>query len=382
MATYPLSEAFVDGDVLSASDVNSTNEGVNDLAFGQFNAQTGTSYTLVLTDVAKVISLTNAAAITLTVPTNASVAFPVGTQILLYQGGAGQVTISSSATIRSQGTKLKIYGQYGVAGLLKVGTDEWVAFGNLVAWFSLWKPAKIQRKSSLWNTLSSLAVVAVDLLQQELNKGLVAAVQVDTKHHRQTSPGAYLSRWLLVPVEQALTTQHKTVTTQCLTPPHQLVAAMATFQQVTMGTAVVPVAVPIRVVVQAEAEQLVKDLPVVQVAVSVVPAVAAAVRPKQETQTAQVKVATVWPHLSPAHLSLELAAVVAVTVAAVTAVPAAAVLGLREPTASAEQEQQTPEAAAVAHLTQVATPQQAATVALALWYWNTLTSIQPLSAEE
>jgi hypothetical protein len=133
MATYPLSEAFVDGDVLSASDVNSTNEGVNDLAFGQFNAQTGTSYTLVLTDVAKVISLTNAAAITLTVPTNASVAFPVGTQILLYQGGAGQVTISSSATIRSQGTKLKIYGQYGVAGLLKVGTDEWVAFGNLVA---------------------------------------------------------------------------------------------------------------------------------------------------------------------------------------------------------------------------------------------------------
>jgi hypothetical protein len=131
MATYPLSEAFVDGDVLSASDVNSTNEGVNDLAFGQFNAQTGTSYTLVLTDVAKVISLTNAAAITLTVPTNASVAFPVGTQILLYQGGAGQVTISSSATIRSEGTKLKIFGQYGVAGLLKVATDEWVAFGNL-----------------------------------------------------------------------------------------------------------------------------------------------------------------------------------------------------------------------------------------------------------
>jgi hypothetical protein len=133
MATYPLSEAFVDGDVLSASDVNSTNEGVNDLAFGQFNAQTGTSYTLVLTDLAKVISLTNAAAITLTVPTNASVAFPVGTQILLYQGGAGQVTISSSATIRSEGSKLKIFGQYGVAGLLKVATDEWVAFGNLVA---------------------------------------------------------------------------------------------------------------------------------------------------------------------------------------------------------------------------------------------------------
>lgn len=133
MATYPLSEAFVDGDVLSASDVNATNEGVNDLAIAQFNAQTGTTYTLALTDAAKLVTLTNAAAITLTVPTNASVAFPVGTQILLYQGGAGQVTISSSATLRSQGSKLKITGQYGLAGLVKVATDEWVAFGNLAA---------------------------------------------------------------------------------------------------------------------------------------------------------------------------------------------------------------------------------------------------------
>ena len=133
MATYPLSEAYADGDVLTAANVNSITEGVNDIAFGVLNAQTGTSYTLALTDVAKVITLTNAAAITLTVPTNASVAFPIGTQILLYQGGAGQVTISSSATIRSSGNKLKITGQYAIAGLLKLATDEWVAFGNLSA---------------------------------------------------------------------------------------------------------------------------------------------------------------------------------------------------------------------------------------------------------
>ena len=133
MATYPLSEAFVDGDVLSASDVNSTNEGVNDLAFAQLNAQTGTSYTLVLTDAAKLVTLTNAAAITLTVPTDASVAFPIGTQILLYQGGAGQVTISSSATLRSEGSKLKTNAQYAVAGLVKLATDEWVVFGNVIA---------------------------------------------------------------------------------------------------------------------------------------------------------------------------------------------------------------------------------------------------------
>ena len=134
MATYPLPENYVDGDILSADDVNDITEGVNDLAFGQFNAQTGTTYTLALTDVAKVVSLTNASPITLTIPTNAVTAFPIGTQILLYQGGAGQVTIGGAGvTIRSQGTKLKIFGQYGVAGLLKVGTDEWVAFGNLIS---------------------------------------------------------------------------------------------------------------------------------------------------------------------------------------------------------------------------------------------------------
>lgn len=131
MATYPLSEAFVDGQVYTASAVNATNEGVNDLAFGQFNAQTGTTYTLVLTDVAKVISMSNAAAITLTVPTNASVAFPTGTQILVYQAGAGQITVSGAGvTLRSSGSRLKTFGQYAVIGLLKIATDEWVVFGN------------------------------------------------------------------------------------------------------------------------------------------------------------------------------------------------------------------------------------------------------------
>lgn len=135
MATYPLSEAYTDGQVLTAANVNSITEGVNDIAFGVFNAQTGTTYTLALTDVAKVVTMTNAAASTLSVPTNASVAFPIGTQILIYQGGAGQVTISAvtpgTTTIRAQGSKNKIAGQYGIAGLLKLNTDEWVVFGNV-----------------------------------------------------------------------------------------------------------------------------------------------------------------------------------------------------------------------------------------------------------
>lgn len=135
--TYPISAAYADGQVLTAANVNSIAGGVNDLAALQLNAQTGTTYTLVLADAAKVITLTNASAITLSVPTNASVAFAIGTQILLYQGGAGQVTVSAvtpgTTSIRSQGSKTKIGGQYGVVCLTKLATDEWVLFGNTTA---------------------------------------------------------------------------------------------------------------------------------------------------------------------------------------------------------------------------------------------------------
>ena len=97
------------------------------------NAQTGTTYTLVLTDSAKVVTLSNGSNITLTVPTNASVAFAIGAQVNLVQLGDGQVTVSSSATIRSQGSKLKLNGKYSAATLLKINTDEWVLVGNTAA---------------------------------------------------------------------------------------------------------------------------------------------------------------------------------------------------------------------------------------------------------
>jgi hypothetical protein len=98
------------------------------------NAQTGTTYTLVLTDAHKLVTLSNASAITLTVPTNSSVAFEIGDQVNLLQLGAGQVTVSGAGvTFRSEGTKLKLKGQYAMATLVKIGTDEWVLLGNTAA---------------------------------------------------------------------------------------------------------------------------------------------------------------------------------------------------------------------------------------------------------
>lgn len=137
MATYPLSESYVDGQVLTAANVNSITEGVNDLAIAVFSSTKTASYTLAAVDAAQLINMNVGSANNLSVPTNASVAFPIGTQILIYQSGAGQTTIQAvtpaTTTIRSQGSKLKLAGQYAIAGLLKIGTDEWVAYGNLSA---------------------------------------------------------------------------------------------------------------------------------------------------------------------------------------------------------------------------------------------------------
>jgi hypothetical protein len=95
------------------------------------NTQTGTTYTLVLTDAGKLVTLANVNPITLTVPTNASVAFPVGTQIMIAQYAGGRVTLTSSATIRST-PGLITRTQYSGATLTKVDTDEWLLVGDVL----------------------------------------------------------------------------------------------------------------------------------------------------------------------------------------------------------------------------------------------------------
>lgn len=92
-----------------------------------------TAYTMVLTDAGKEIETTAATAVTLTVPPNSSVAFPVGSFVEVTQMGAGQVTFTpgSGVTIRSRGSAFKIAAIYGVAYLRKRDTDEWVVTGDL-----------------------------------------------------------------------------------------------------------------------------------------------------------------------------------------------------------------------------------------------------------
>ena len=101
------------------------------------NAQTGTTYTLVLTDNGDYIEMNNASANTLTVPPNSSVAFPVGSQVTVIQTGTGTTTIApgSGVTINyfspTSAATRTLRAQWTAATLIKRASDTWVLIGNL-----------------------------------------------------------------------------------------------------------------------------------------------------------------------------------------------------------------------------------------------------------
>ena len=103
----------------------------------QLNAQTAT-YTVVLGDTFKLVTMSVAGANDFQIPTNASVAFPVGTVINVIQIGAGQTTIkavtSGTTTISSTGASAiapKLRVQFSAASCIKVATDTWYVIGDI-----------------------------------------------------------------------------------------------------------------------------------------------------------------------------------------------------------------------------------------------------------
>lgn len=99
----------------------------------QTNAQIA-SYTLTLLDEGKVVQITSESANDLTVPPNATAAFPIGAQIVIRQGGAGQMTVvaGDGVTVDSNDGALKLAGQYASAVLTKKGPDVWNLDGRIV----------------------------------------------------------------------------------------------------------------------------------------------------------------------------------------------------------------------------------------------------------
>jgi len=102
---------------------------------GSIQDQSGTTYTLVLGDAFKTVSLDNASAVAVTVPLNSSVAFSTSDRVDFINEGAGQVTVSgaSGVTINDTDAGSFTIDQYGGATIIKVGTDAWIAPNQTVA---------------------------------------------------------------------------------------------------------------------------------------------------------------------------------------------------------------------------------------------------------
>lgn len=119
------------GDILTAASYNSL------VSFTVGSDQTG-DYTPVLADQYQVlIPMNKATAVNFTIPTNASVAYPVGTVITVLNKGAGACTIkavtSGTTTVLSAGAvaAAPTLAQYKSAACIKVATDTWYIVGAI-----------------------------------------------------------------------------------------------------------------------------------------------------------------------------------------------------------------------------------------------------------
>lgn len=98
-----------------------------------FNAQTGTTYTLVIGDKDKLVTASNASAITITIPAST---FSANDIVNVQQIGAGQVTFSgaSGTTITSNGAtsaspKLRV--QYSAASVICSASNTFTVIGDI-----------------------------------------------------------------------------------------------------------------------------------------------------------------------------------------------------------------------------------------------------------
>ena len=129
------SAKIADGTIVNADVSTTAAIDLGKLADATIDEQVA-SYTLVLTDKNKFIKMSiTSTANTVTVPTNASVAFPIGSQIHIIQYGSGKTqVIPVSGTVILYATPgAYLRAQYSSATLLKCDTNIWMLMGDLSA---------------------------------------------------------------------------------------------------------------------------------------------------------------------------------------------------------------------------------------------------------
>lgn len=96
------------------------------------NAQAGAAYTTVLADAGKIVQCTRATAVAVTIPANASVAYPIGTVIYIEQDGAGQVTVTAAGGVTlHNASSVTTRAQYSLLGVVKMAVNTWLVYGDM-----------------------------------------------------------------------------------------------------------------------------------------------------------------------------------------------------------------------------------------------------------
>jgi hypothetical protein len=139
-----LNSAVTDADVASIAGTETltnktlTSPTLNDPKINlAIDAETA-SYTAVLANNGQIVTMNNGSANTFSIPTDASVDFPIGTQITVLQIGAGQTTIqavtSGTTTVNSTGATAnapKLRVRYASATCVKLSANNWIVLGDI-----------------------------------------------------------------------------------------------------------------------------------------------------------------------------------------------------------------------------------------------------------
>jgi hypothetical protein len=142
--------AAIAAETLAGTTLKSTITGSSLVSFGTspvlnspriymgINAQAVASFTPVLTDADKLVTMTYATANTFLIPTNAAVAYPIGTRLNVAQFGAGTTTIQAvtpgTTSIVSAGATVAapyLRNQYSSATCIKLAVDSWFVLGDI-----------------------------------------------------------------------------------------------------------------------------------------------------------------------------------------------------------------------------------------------------------
>lgn len=124
-------QQFSAGQTLTAAQMNALQE--SDFNY-TIKTETGSSYTLIESDLGKMIKFTNSGGVTLTVPTDASADFNVGDTIDVLLDSTGTLTVqgASGVTVSSEGGVDELNTRYSIASLIKLAANSWMLTGVMM----------------------------------------------------------------------------------------------------------------------------------------------------------------------------------------------------------------------------------------------------------